>query len=83
MTIQGLVLILLIGAAAGWLAGNIMKGRGFGAIGNILVGIVGAFLGGFLFALLGIRVGGVIGSLVMATVGALLLLWVVNIIKRT
>lgn len=83
MTVQGLILILLIGAAAGWLAGNIMKGRGFGAVGNIVVGIVGAFLGGFLFSLVGIKAGGIIGSLVTATVGALVLLWVVNLIRKS
>jgi uncharacterized membrane protein YeaQ/YmgE (transglycosylase-associated protein family) len=83
MTVQSLILILLIGAAAGWLAGNIMKGRGFGAVGNIVVGIVGAFLGGFLFSLVGIKAGGIIGSLITATVGALVLLWVVNLIKKS
>ena len=83
MAIQSVILILLIGAAAGWLAGNIMKGRGFGAVGNIVVGIVGAFLGGFLFSLVGIKAGGIIGSLITATVGALVLLWVVNLIKKS
>jgi len=47
------ILFLIIGALAGWLAGQIMKGRGFGVIGNILVGVVGAFIGGFLFRVLG------------------------------
>ena len=83
MAVQSVILILLIGAAAGWLAGNIMKGRGFGAVGNIVVGIVGAFLGGFLFSLVGIKAGGIIGSLITATVGALVLLWVVNLIKKS
>ena len=83
MAVQSVILILLIGAAAGWLAGNIMKGRGFGAVGNIVVGIVGAFLGGFLFSLVGLKAGGIIGSLITATVGALVLLWVVNLIKKS
>jgi uncharacterized membrane protein YeaQ/YmgE (transglycosylase-associated protein family) len=82
MSITSLILFLVIGAAAGWLAGNIMKGRGFGALGNILVGVVGAFIGGFLFDLLGIQAGGLIGSLVTATAGALILLWLVTIIKK-
>jgi uncharacterized membrane protein YeaQ/YmgE (transglycosylase-associated protein family) len=82
MSVTSLILFLVIGAAAGWLAGNIMKGRGFGALGNILVGVVGAFIGGFLFDLLGIQAGGLIGSLVTATAGALILLWVVTIIKK-
>jgi uncharacterized membrane protein YeaQ/YmgE (transglycosylase-associated protein family) len=59
-----------------------MKGRGFGALGNILVGVVGAFIGGFLFDLLGIQAGGMIGSLVTATAGALILLWLVSILKK-
>ena len=58
MDINNLIIFLAIGALAGWLAGNIMKGRGFGVIGNILVGIVGAVLGGFVFSLLGLAAGG-------------------------
>jgi len=57
MNITSLLIFLAIGALAGWLAGNIMKGRGFGVIGNIVVGIIGAVLGGFLFGLLGITAG--------------------------
>ena len=83
MDLTSLIVFLAIGAIAGWLAGNIMKGRGFGAVGNIVVGIVGAFLGGFLFSLVGIKAGGIIGSLITATVGALVLLWVVNLIKKS
>ncbi len=79
---MSLVLFLLIGAIAGWLAGNLMKGGGFGLIGNIVVGIIGAFIGGFLFGLLGISAGGIIGSLITATVGAAVLLWIVGIIKK-
>jgi uncharacterized membrane protein YeaQ/YmgE (transglycosylase-associated protein family) len=82
MSVTSLILFIVIGAAAGWLAGNIMKGRGFGALGNILVGVVGAFIGGFLFDLLGIQAGGMIGSLVTATAGALILLWLVSILKK-
>jgi uncharacterized membrane protein YeaQ/YmgE (transglycosylase-associated protein family) len=79
---MSLILFLLIGAIAGWLAGNLMKGGGFGLIGNIVVGIIGAFIGGFLFGLLGISAGGIIGSLITATVGAAVLLWIVGIIKK-
>ena len=61
MDMTGLIIFLAIGALAGWIAGNVMKGRGFGLIGNIVVGIVGALLGGFLFSLLGITAGGLIG----------------------
>ena len=55
------ILFLIIGAIAGWLAGRIMKGRGFGIIGNLIVGIIGAFIGGFVFSLLGIATYGLIG----------------------
>ncbi|MDH3840290.1 MAG: GlsB/YeaQ/YmgE family stress response membrane protein [Chromatiales bacterium] len=79
---MSLILFLLIGAIAGWLAGNLMKGGGFGLIGNIVVGIIGAFIGGFLFGLLGISAGGIIGSLITATVGAAVLLWIVGMIKK-
>jgi uncharacterized membrane protein YeaQ/YmgE (transglycosylase-associated protein family) len=78
----GIVLWLVIGAVAGWLAGNIMKGGGFGLIGNIIVGIVGALIGGFVFGLLGITTGSLIGSLITAVVGACVLLFVVGLIKR-
>jgi uncharacterized membrane protein YeaQ/YmgE (transglycosylase-associated protein family) len=78
-----LVWFLLIGAVAGFLAGRIMKGKGFGLIGNIVVGVVGAVLGGFLFGVLGISAGsGLLGSLVTATVGAMVLLFLVGLYKK-
>ncbi len=74
---------ILIGAFAGWLAGQFFKGSGFGVIGNIVVGIIGGLIGGFLFSALGISAGGgLIGSLVTAVVGALVLLWVASLIKK-
>ena len=67
----------------GWLAGMLVKGGGFGLIGDLVVGVVGAFLGGFLFGALGISGGGgFIGSLVVATIGAVVLLFIVRLIKR-
>jgi uncharacterized membrane protein YeaQ/YmgE (transglycosylase-associated protein family) len=69
MDLQGLIIFLAIGAAAGWLAGTLMKGGGFGLLGNIIVGIVGAIIGGFVFSLLGISAGGLIGSIITATAG--------------
>ena len=78
-----LILFLAIGAAAGWLGGLIMRGGGFGVIGNIVVGIVGAFIGGFLFGVLGLSMGGgIVGVLITAVVGAVVLLFVVGLIKR-
>ena len=72
---------IIIGGLAGWIAGNIMRGGGFGILGNIGVGVVGALVGGFLFSLLGLQAGGFIGSLVTATVGAVVLLWVISKVK--
>jgi uncharacterized membrane protein YeaQ/YmgE (transglycosylase-associated protein family) len=82
MTLTGLILFLLIGALAGWLAGVITKGRGFGVVGNIVVGIVGAFLGGFCFRLLGIVAFGLLGQLIFAVLGALLFLWLLSFIQK-
>lgn len=76
------ILFLTIGAVAGWLAGNIMKGRGFGVLGNMVVGIVGSFLGGMLFGALGLKAFGLIGSLITATVGAVVLLYLISLVKK-
>ncbi len=77
------VWFILIGAVAGWLAGQIMKGGGFGILGNIIVGIVGAVIGGWIFGLLGISAGGgLIGSLITAVVGAVILLFIVGLVKK-
>ena len=69
---------LIIGVVAGWLAGKLTRGHGFGLVGNLVVGIIGALVGGFLFRLIGIASYGLIGSLVTATVGAVVLLWLVR-----
>jgi len=77
------VWFILIGAVAGWLAGLIMKGGGFGILGNIIVGILGAVIGGWLFSLLGISAGGkLIGALITAVVGAVVLLFIVGLVKK-
>ncbi|EIW15741.1 MULTISPECIES: GlsB/YeaQ/YmgE family stress response membrane protein [Pelosinus] len=72
---------LIIGMIAGWLAGNITKGSGFGLIGDIVVGIIGSFIGGFLFSLTGLSAYGTIGEIIMATIGAIVLLWMIRVIK--
>jgi uncharacterized membrane protein YeaQ/YmgE (transglycosylase-associated protein family) len=81
MNFTSLVIFLFIGAAAGWLAGIIMKGGGFGLLINILIGIVGGVVGGFLFRLLAIASGGLIGSILTATMGAVALLYVIGLFK--
>jgi uncharacterized membrane protein YeaQ/YmgE (transglycosylase-associated protein family) len=77
-----LVWFLLIGLAAGWLAGQLTKGGGFGLVGDLVVGVIGAMLGGWIFRLLGISAGGLIGALVTATVGAVALVMLLRLIKR-
>ncbi len=75
---------IIIGLVAGWLAGKIVKGKGFGVIGDIIVGVIGALIGGFLFRMLGFSTeGGLIASLIVATIGAVVLLWVVRLFKKT
>lgn len=76
------IAFLVIGAIAGWLAGTLMKGRGFGVPGNIVVGIVGAVIGGWLFRFLGVTAEGMLGSLVTAVVGAVVLLYVVRLVRK-
>lgn len=82
MGIGALIVFLAIGALAGWLAGKIMKGGGFGLLGNMVVGVIGAIVGGMLFDFLGISTHGLIGSIITATVGAIVLLYLVRLFKR-
>jgi len=83
MDIESLLIFVLIGAVAGWLVGQIMKGFGFGIIGNIIVGVVGAFVAGLILPAVGVSIGsGIIGSIIHATIGAVILLFVIGIIKR-
>jgi uncharacterized membrane protein YeaQ/YmgE (transglycosylase-associated protein family) len=73
----------VVGLVAGWLAGVLVKGGGFGVIGDIVVGVIGAVLGGWLFSSLGAAVGGgLVGSSIVATVGAVVLLFIVRLVKR-
>lgn len=74
---------ILIGLTAGWLAGQLMKGGGFGVVGDIVVGMIGALLGGFLFRTLGMSAGGgLLGSLIVAVIGAVVLLFLLRLIKK-
>lgn len=80
---HGIIAWVVIGAVAGWLAGVLVKGGGFGLIVDIVVGIVGAFIGGWLSGVLGISLGGgLIGSLITAVIGAVILLFIIRLIKR-
>jgi uncharacterized membrane protein YeaQ/YmgE (transglycosylase-associated protein family) len=82
VTLGPIVIWLLIGLIAGWLAGEIMSGHGFGTIGNIIVGIVGAVVGGLVLGALGVVAGGFIGEVVQALIGALVFLFIVRLIRR-
>ncbi len=79
---MGLIWWIIIGVVAGWLAGKLMRGGGFGFLVNLLVGIAGAVIGGWVFELLSIEASGIVGSLVTALVGAILLLWIISLFKR-
>ena len=83
MALEAIIIILIVGAVAGWLAGQIVRGMGFGLIGNIVVGIVGAFIAGWLLPRIGIVIGGgMIASIINATIGAVILLVILGLIRR-
>ncbi|MCC8396551.1 GlsB/YeaQ/YmgE family stress response membrane protein [Paraburkholderia sp. MMS20-SJTR3] len=80
---HGIIAWLIIGAIAGWLAGVLVKGGGFGLIVDIIVGIVGAFIGGWLAGVLHISLGsGWIGSIITALIGAVILLFIIRLVRR-
>jgi len=78
-----IIWFILIGLVAGWLAGQITKGSGFGIVGDIVLGVLGAVLGGVLFNVLELPWGGLVGRLIVATIGAVLLIFIVRLIRRT
>ena len=83
MDIQSLIIFLIVGAIAGWLAGLIVKGFGFGLIGNIIVGVIGAFIAGWLLPRIGIVIGtGFVAAVINALIGAVILLLVIRLVKR-
>lgn len=78
-----LLWFILVGLIAGWLAGMLVKGGGFGVVGDIIVGILGALLGGFLFGQLGLSAGGgLLGSIIVATIGAVILIFILRLVRR-
>jgi uncharacterized membrane protein YeaQ/YmgE (transglycosylase-associated protein family) len=83
MAIESLIVFLIVGAIAGWLAGLIVRGFGFGLLGNIVVGVVGAFIAGWLFPRLGFSLAsGIVGEIIHALIGAVILLLILRIVKR-
>lgn len=82
MSALSLVLFLVIGLIAGWLASRIMREGPYGLVGDLIVGVVGAFIGGWLFGLFGVSAGGILGSLIISVVGAIVLLYLLRLIRR-
>lgn len=80
---MGLIWSIIVGIAAGAIAGWIMRGRGFGMIVNLIVGLIGGLLGGWVFSLLGFATYGIFGSLLASVIGAVILLWILSFFKRT
>jgi uncharacterized membrane protein YeaQ/YmgE (transglycosylase-associated protein family) len=82
MGIESWIVFILVGAIAGWLAGLIVKGFGFGLIGNIVIGIIGAFVAGLVFPAIGLTLGtGIVSSIIHSTIGAVMLLFLIKVIK--
>lgn len=77
-----LLWFVIIGIAAGWLAGQIMKGGGYGLVGDLVIGVIGSLIGGFLFRMIGIYAYGLLGSLITATIGAILLILLLRLFRR-
>ena len=82
MSLTGLIWFLLIGLIAGWLAGRVMRGGGFGVVGDMIIGVIGALIGGWLFGQLGIAAGGLIGAIITAFVGAVIFILLLRLIRR-
>ncbi len=80
---ESIIVILFVGLVAGWLAGKVVRGAGFGVIGDILIGIVGAFIATLLFPRLGIHLGtSLVSEIVFSAIGAIILLLIVRLVRR-
>ena len=79
---MSLIWFLIVGLIAGWLAGRVMRGGGYGLLGDLIVGVIGALIGGWLFGQLGIGVGGLLGAIITAFVGAVILIALLRVIRR-
>ena len=79
---QGIIIWLVIGAIAGWLAGQIVKGGGFGLVGDIIIGIVGSVIGGWIFGSYVVGMPGVLGAIIGSTIGAVILLFIIKLVRR-
>ncbi|MBO4503226.1 MAG: GlsB/YeaQ/YmgE family stress response membrane protein [Bacteroidales bacterium] len=80
---MGIIVSLVLGAVIGWLAGNIMRGGGFGLLWNIIIGVIGSFIGSFVMNLLHVNTGGgIVWQIIVGVIGACLLLWVISLLKK-
>jgi uncharacterized membrane protein YeaQ/YmgE (transglycosylase-associated protein family) len=77
----GIILWIVVGVVAGWLAGVVMKGSGYGVIGDLIIGLIGALVGGFVFSLFGAAYGGLLGSILVAFIGACILIAIVRFVS--
>jgi uncharacterized membrane protein YeaQ/YmgE (transglycosylase-associated protein family) len=83
VTLESLIVLVLVGLAAGFLAGLVVKGGGFGFVGNVIIGIIGAFVGSYVFGALGISIApGLVGMIITAAIGAILVLFVISLLRR-
>jgi uncharacterized membrane protein YeaQ/YmgE (transglycosylase-associated protein family) len=83
MTVESLIIFIIVGVVAGWLAGQVMRGGGFGLVGDLTVGVVGAVIAGLLFPMLGVSLGsGIVMAIIASAIGAIILLAVVRLVRR-
>lgn len=82
MTFEQLCILLVVGAVAGWLAGLILRRRGFGLVGNLIIGVAGSFIGRFILGVIGFRADSTLAAVITAVIGAILLLWLLSFIPR-
>ncbi|MFQ6114827.1 MAG: GlsB/YeaQ/YmgE family stress response membrane protein [bacterium] len=79
---MNILIWLVVGLIAGWLAGKVMRGKGFGVVGDIIVGLVGAVIGGWIFRQVGLIATGILGNVIVAFIGAVVLVWVIHTLKK-
>jgi uncharacterized membrane protein YeaQ/YmgE (transglycosylase-associated protein family) len=83
MSVESLIIFVVVGVVAGWLAGQVMRGAGFGLVGDLVVGIIGALIAGWLFPRLGVHLGsGIVGAIISSAIGAIVLLAVLRLVRR-
>ena len=83
MNVEHLLIFVIVGVVAGWLAGQVMRGVGFGVIGDLIVGVIGALIAGWLFPRLGVHLGsGIVSAIISSAVGAIILLIIVRLVRR-